>query len=220
MPMPDAQVKQVREGQAHKRSAILTAARELFVRDGVERTSMDAVAARAGVSKRTVYDYYGDKRRLLLGVVEQAGEAALITLRQLIERHLPPVLADSDPAATERALVAFALDLGRSQLAASDYAAAVRLITENETLLPELDDHPLEAAHNRALAERLELLARAGLLDAPDPELAADHFHALTTLRVLNEPGRRRAQLDRVDRIMTDGARAFLRAYAPDRSRA
>lgn len=220
MPMPDAQVKQVREGQAHKRSAILTAARELFVRDGVERTSMDAVAARAGVSKRTVYDYYGDKRRLLLGVVEQAGEAALITLRQLIERHLPPVLADADPAATERALVAFALDLGRSQLAASDYAAAVRLITENETLLPELDDHPLEAAHNRALAERLELLARAGLLDAPDPELAADHFHALTTLRVLNEPGRRRAQLDRVDRIMTDGARAFLRAYAPDGSRA
>lgn len=220
MPMPETQVKQVREGQAHKRSAILTAARELFVHDGVERTSMDAVAARAGVSKRTVYDYYGDKRRLLLGVVEQAGEAALITLRQLIERHLPPVLADADSAATERALVAFALDLGRSQLASSDYAAAVRLITENETLLPELDDHPLEAAHNRALAERVDLLARAGHLDAPDPELAADHFHALTTLRVLNEPGRRRAQPDRVDRIMTDGARAFLRAYARDGSRA
>ncbi|WP_161594054.1 TetR/AcrR family transcriptional regulator [Microbacterium sp. RG1] len=213
--MPDVQVKPVREGQAHKRSAILTAARELFVRDGVERTSMDAVAARAGVSKRTVYDYYGDKRRLLLGVVEQAGEAALITLRRLIERHLPPVLTDADRAATERALVSFALDLGRSQLAASDYAAAVRLITENEALLPELDDHPLETAHNRALAERLDLLSRAGLLEAPDPELAADHFHALTTLRVLNEPGRRRAQLDRVDRIMIDGAHAFLRAYAP-----
>ncbi len=218
--MSDARLKPAREGQAHKRSAILTAARELFVRDGVERTSMDAVAARAGVSKRTVYDYYGDKRRLLLGVVEQAGEAALITLRRLIERHLPPVLADADPAATERAIIAFALDLGRSQLADSDYAAAVRLITENETLLPELDDHPLETAHNRALAERLDLLSRAGLLDAPDPALAADHFHALTTLRVLNEPGRRRVDHAHVDRIMTDGARAFLRAYASDAGRA
>ncbi|MDY0829608.1 TetR/AcrR family transcriptional regulator [Microbacterium sp. BG28] len=217
--MSDAQVKPVREGQAHKRSAIVTAARELFVRDGVERTSMDAVAARAGVSKRTVYDYYGDKRRLLLGVVEQAGEAALITLRLLIERHLPAALADADRAGVERALTAFALDLGRSQLAASDYAAAVRLITENETLLPELDDHPLEVAHNGALAERLDLLSRAGLLDAPDPELAADHFHALTTLRVLNEHGARRADLERVDRIMADGARAFLRAYASSGNR-
>ncbi|GAB3153166.1 hypothetical protein GCM10027058_21280 [Microbacterium neimengense] len=217
--MPDAQIKPVREGQAHKRSAILVAARELFVGYGVERTSMDAVAARAGVSKRTVYDYYGDKRRLLLGVVEQAGEAALVTLRRLIERHLPPVLADADRAEVERALIAFALDLGRSQLAASDYAAAVRLITENETLLPELDDHPLEAAHNSALAERLDLLSRARLIDAPDPALAADHFHALTTLRVLNEPGRRRADLDRVDRIMTDGASAFLRAYASNGDR-
>ncbi|GAA2588761.1 helix-turn-helix domain-containing protein [Microbacterium binotii] len=217
--MADAGLKPVREGQAHKRSAILTAARELFVRDGVERTSMDAVAARAGVSKRTVYDYYGDKRRLLLGVVEQAGEAALVTLRRLIDRHLPEVLADADRAATQRALISFALDLGRSQLAASDYGAAVRLITENEALLPELDDHPLETAHNSALAERLDLLSRAGLIDAPDPALAADHFHALTTLRVLNEPGRRRADLDRVDRIMTDGASAFLRAYASNADR-
>jgi TetR/AcrR family transcriptional repressor of mexJK operon len=218
--MPDSQVRPVREGQAHKRSAILAAARELFVRDGLERTSMDAVAARAGVSKRTVYDYYGDKRRLLLGVVEQAGESALITLRRSIERNLPPVLADADRTATERAILAFALDLGRSRLADSDYAAAVRLIAQNEALLPELDDHPLETAHNRALAERLDLLSRAGVIDAPDPELAADHFHALTTLRVLNEPGRRRTDVERVDRIMEDGARAFLRAYAPNGNRA
>ena len=78
--------KPLREGQAHKRAAILTAARSLFVESGVERTSMDAVAARAGVSKRTVYDYYGDKHRLLLGVIEDAGESALTTLRESV-RH-------------------------------------------------------------------------------------------------------------------------------------
>ena len=58
--------KALREGSTQKRSAILTAARDLFLADGFDRSSVDAVAARAGVSKRTVYDYFGDKEALLL----------------------------------------------------------------------------------------------------------------------------------------------------------
>jgi len=205
--------KPVREGQAHKRAAILAAARDLFVGSGVERTSMDAVAARAGVSKRTVYDYYGDKRRLLLGVVENAGERALATLRGLVDAHLaaPDV---RDAADLAPAFTALAAELGRSLLLSADYVAAVTLIKENEALLPELEDHPLDEAHAAVLAERVAHLADAGLLDAPDPALAAAHFHALTALRVLNEPPHRRADAAHVERIMTDGAAAFLRAYA------
>ncbi|MBB2913120.1 TetR/AcrR family transcriptional repressor of mexJK operon [Streptosporangium becharense] len=212
--MTEATQKPVRQGQAHKRAAILAAARELFVQAGVERTSMDAVAARAEVSKRTVYDYYGDKRRLLLGVIEDAGEAALGTLRRLVEQHLSDAVAVIDAAELERVMTDFAADLGSSLLVSSDYAAAVKLIAENEPLLPELEDHPLDEAHTQALAERFEHLASIGLLDVDDPRLAADHFHALTTLRVLNEPLRRRAEAEHVRRIMTDGAHAFMRAYA------
>lgn len=210
--MSDADLKPVRAGQAHKRAAILTAARELFVQNGVERVSMDAVAARAGVSKRTVYDYYGDKRRLLLGVIEDAGERALITVRELVDRHLSDsaVAGAADPG---DAMTRFAVELGASQLASSNYAAAVKLIGENEPLLPELEQHPLDDAHRDVLAERFAHLTELGLLDAADARLAADHFHALTTLRVLNEPPTRRADADRVGRIMTDGARVFVRAY-------
>jgi TetR/AcrR family transcriptional repressor of mexJK operon len=211
--------KPVRRGQAHKRAAILTAAREMFVQAGVERTSMDAVAALAGVSKRTVYDYYGDKRRLLLGVVEDAGERALATLRGLVAQHLDDASIE-DVADLDRALTALAADLGRSLLLSSDYLAAVRLINENESLLPELDDHPLDEAHAQVLTERVGHLARAGLLDVEDPGLAAAHFHALTALRVLNEPARRRAEAAHVRQIMTDGARAFMRAYGPRGARA
>jgi len=204
--------KPVREGQAHKRAAILTAAQELFVQAGVERTSMDAVAARAGVSKRTVYDYHGDKRRLLLDVIEAAGESALTTLRTLADDHLTSTeIRDVDALA--QALTGFAVDLGRSLLMSSDYVAAVKLIAENEPLLPELDDHPLDRSHARVLTERVAHFARLGLLDAEDPELAAEHFQALTTLRVLNEPARRRAEPATVERIMTDGAQVFVRAY-------
>ncbi|UCN16367.1 TetR/AcrR family transcriptional regulator [Cellulomonas iranensis] len=204
----------VRAGQAHKRAAILAAARELFVQHGVDRTSMDAVAARAGVSKRTVYDYYGDKRRLLLGVVEEAGERALEILREHVAHRLGDATSLRDPAALERAFTDLATDLGDALLLSADHLAAVRLVTENEHLLPELDGHPLDDAHTRVLADRLDDLAGAALLDAPDPALAAEHFHALTTLRVLNEPFRRRADRTHVLRIMTDGARAFVRAYA------
>lgn len=209
----------VRAGQAHKRAAILAAAQEAFVQAGVERTSMDAVAALAGVSKRTVYDYYGDKRHLLLGVVEAAGESALATLRRLVEEHL----VDADIAQHSDlgpAFVRLAVDLGRSLLLSSDYLAAVTLIAQNEPLLPELEDHPLDEAHALVVAERIAHFADLGLLDAEDPGLAAAHFQALTTLRVLNEPARRRADAATVQQIMTDGARAFVRAYGVREERA
>lgn len=213
--MTAATQKPVRQGQAHKRAAILTSARELFVQTGVERTSMDAIAARAEVSKRTVYDYYGDKRRLLLGVIEDAGEAALGALRTLIEQYLSEAVAVNDAIELERAVTEFATVLGGSLLVSSNYAAAVKLIAENESLLPELEDHPLDEAHSQALAERFAHFASIGLLEVDDPTLAAEHFHALTTLRVLNTPPSRRADAEHIRQVMTDGAHAFMRAYAP-----
>lgn len=214
--MSESARKPVRTGQAHKRADILTAARDLFVESGVDRVSMDAIAARAGVSKRTVYDYYGDKRRLLLDVIEDAGQGALSRVRELVAEHLPDDITDGSEL--ERALSRFAGELGASQFGSTNYIAAVRLIAENEALLPELEDHPLDDAHADALAERFARLADRGLLDVEDARLAADHFSALTTLRVLNEPLRRRSDADHVRRTMIDGAHTFLRAYASRRA--
>lgn len=208
--------KSVRDGNAVKRAAILAAARELFVRDGVERTSMDAVAAAAGVSKRTVYDYYGDKRSLLLGVIVAAGEALLSSLRQAIARHLSDEADIRDAAALERALIGFAVEIGESMLGSSDYAATFKLVAENGALLPELADHPLADAPEEALAERLAHFAKLGLLDAPDPRLATDQFNALTTLLALNARYPvARPDADRIRQTMIDGVHAFMRAYAP-----
>jgi TetR/AcrR family transcriptional repressor of mexJK operon len=47
-----------------KRQAILEAAKNLFIRNGYANTSMDAVAAEAGVSKLTVYSHFNDKETL------------------------------------------------------------------------------------------------------------------------------------------------------------
>jgi len=49
-----------------KRRQILAGARDAFGELGFERASVDLVAARAGVSKATVYNHFRDKRALFL----------------------------------------------------------------------------------------------------------------------------------------------------------
>ncbi|MEO8746352.1 MAG: TetR/AcrR family transcriptional regulator [Rhodanobacter sp.] len=52
-----------------KRAAILVAAKALFIRNAFAGTSMDAIAAEAGVSKLTVYSHFGDKDNLFREVI-------------------------------------------------------------------------------------------------------------------------------------------------------
>lgn len=60
-----------RGGTAGKRDAILDAARETFLRDGFDLTSMDAIAAEAGVSKQTVYNHFDGKEALFCAFVRE-----------------------------------------------------------------------------------------------------------------------------------------------------
>jgi TetR/AcrR family transcriptional regulator, mexJK operon transcriptional repressor len=54
------------------RKVILTAARYLFLSHGYVETTIDDIAARAQVTKRTIYGYFPDKRALFKGVIEEA----------------------------------------------------------------------------------------------------------------------------------------------------
>jgi len=53
------------------RERILVAGTELFLAEGYGSTSIEAVAARAGVSKRTFYDRFDDKAALFAAVVHR-----------------------------------------------------------------------------------------------------------------------------------------------------
>jgi AcrR family transcriptional regulator len=57
-------------GSPDARQAVLTAARELFAELGFERTTMRAVAARAGVDPALIYHYFGDKDGLLVAALQ------------------------------------------------------------------------------------------------------------------------------------------------------
>ncbi|MDR2042047.1 MAG: TetR/AcrR family transcriptional regulator [Tannerella sp.] len=49
---------------------IITVTLELFARNGVRKVSMDDVAAKAGVSKRTLYEFFDDKETLLVQILD------------------------------------------------------------------------------------------------------------------------------------------------------
>lgn len=55
---------------ARKRRQIIEAAGQLFTEQGYGATSMDAIAARADVSKRTVYAHFDNKETLFVAVMD------------------------------------------------------------------------------------------------------------------------------------------------------
>src|SRR5919199_3732678 len=73
---------------ATTRQAVLDAARELFIAQGYGATTIDQIAARAGVSKPTVFAAVGNKQTLLSTVrdVAMAGDDQRVAV---IERPLP-----------------------------------------------------------------------------------------------------------------------------------
>jgi AcrR family transcriptional regulator len=52
---------------------LLEIAEAVFAERGVQATSMEEIADRAGVTKPVLYDHYGSKDRLVAAVVERAG---------------------------------------------------------------------------------------------------------------------------------------------------
>lgn len=64
------------------RDHILWAAKDVFLEMGFERASMDAVAARAGTSKRSLYAHFESKERLYLAVIELVRGLSLAKLKR------------------------------------------------------------------------------------------------------------------------------------------
>lgn len=67
--MPDGSDSgEIKRGR--KFDQVLSGAREIFLKDGFERASVDDIARCAGVSKATLYSYFPDKRLLFVEVAK------------------------------------------------------------------------------------------------------------------------------------------------------
>jgi len=195
-----------------KRSAILEAARTLFLREGYVRTSMDAIAAQAGVSKRTLYSHFADKDQLFRAVVEESTAEATRQLIAMADRHL------GGTGDLEQRLNAFGRAWASTDAESREHQSLVLLIVSEARHFPAImqtwRELGPEAVH-RALAAHLARLAEEGLLDIDDADEAARHFAALVTspasLRSLF--GAIPLEQAEVEALVASGVRAFLRLY-------
>ena len=69
-----------------KRRQIVAGARKAFARLGFERTSVDEVAAQAGVSKATVYHHFKDKRELFVASFAEEADELREEVRCMLHR--------------------------------------------------------------------------------------------------------------------------------------
>jgi TetR/AcrR family transcriptional regulator of autoinduction and epiphytic fitness len=94
----DASAKPLRQTD-RKRAAVIAAAIEEFLAAGFDATSMDRIAARASVSKRTVYNHFPSKEALFTAILRQlwessdAGEAPVYSARQPLREQLLQLLS-------------------------------------------------------------------------------------------------------------------------------
>ena len=140
---------------AATRRRILEAAYARFYRDGFARVGVDAVAAAAGVTKRTLYYHFSSKDQLLAEVLDLQHELALARIRGWAEA------GEGDPAAVvARLFEALAEWMARPDWQGSGFSRAAMELAA-------LPGHPARAAarnHKAAIeAWLVEALGRGGL---------------------------------------------------------
>lgn len=82
--------QQRRRRKEARPSELVAAALELFVERGFAATRLDDIAARAGVSKGTLYLYFDSKEALFKAVVEEAIVPTLAAAEQWMAQHRGP----------------------------------------------------------------------------------------------------------------------------------
>ncbi len=89
----EAQVRRRAKRSDDTRELILRSAAELLATYGYTATSLDQVAAHAGLTKGTIYYHFDSKEALYWAVVEPRADRAPEVIRTLLEQELAPLRA-------------------------------------------------------------------------------------------------------------------------------
>lgn len=151
-----------------KRELIVAAARKLFLEAGFGATSMDAIAAEAGVSKRTVYSHFKNKESLFAAIM---GDMCRIIGGSSPDEPIP----DEEP---EQVLKAVGLHILHSVLE-PEALDVFRVVLAENANFPELGKAFWNAGPEVMkdyLAGYLSELDKRGVLSVPNADLAAFQF--------------------------------------------
>lgn len=149
-----------------KREQILHGALQVFLRDGYEGTSMDRVAAAAGVSKITIYKHFQDKEGVFTALIEQV-------TTQRFQTVFGDLCVEADPAIALRQLAQKLLDMLAID---EEYIAFLRLIIGESGRFPELAQLFVQALPQKVWALLSDYFAAHPDLHTDYPEATARIF--------------------------------------------
>jgi AcrR family transcriptional regulator len=166
-----------------KRDAIMKAANTLFARNGYGLTGVDAIAAEAGVTKRTLYKQFGSKEGLFAEWLRKRDAATRTSLMRAIE-----ALSD-DPRGQLLALFDVLAQLARMP----DFHGCPfsRALIEFGAAEAQSASRDIAEAHKATLGEWFaERLKAAGIADVPaaTEEIAMLYEGTLGRLAATHEP--------------------------------
>ena len=202
------QDRRIRKGR--KFDQVVGGAREVFLREGFEGASVDAIARTAGVSKATLYSYFPDKKLLFLEVAKA----------ECLRQSDTAMVAAGEGADIEAALTGIARRMTAFFL--SDFGQQVfRICVAEADRFPELGRTFYQsgpALARRRLAQFLEAGVTRGDLVIEDCSLAADQFAELCKAdlfprKIFNIGGEITAA--DTERVIAGAVATFMARYGP-----
>lgn len=73
------------------RDKLIEVARQLFVNNGVENTTMNDIANASDKGRRTIYTYFKNKKEIYNAVIEKESEQLVSKLREIYELNISPI---------------------------------------------------------------------------------------------------------------------------------
>ncbi|BDG09572.1 TetR/AcrR family transcriptional regulator [Anaeromyxobacter paludicola] len=192
-----------------KQQQILAGARAVFLEVGFERASVDVMAARAGVSKATVYSHFQDKKALFVACSIEQSAGMRQGVLQLLEASSGDL--ENDLLRLGETVMRYVLS--------RDAIALRRVVVAEASRFPELGRALWEdgaCCMRTRFSEFLQKWVDAGVLRIADLSAASGQFLALCRgeLYLLTELGVVDVPADEQIRETVRGAvQVFLRAY-------
>ena len=204
--------------QSPKRLAIVEAATQLFLSLGFGDVSVDAIAAEAQVSKRTVYSHFENKEALFAGVMNGVcerggGQAGCPLFSEELVRHMP---MEEILQKTGEHILKIIVD--------PETLKVFRVVIGESERFPELGRRFYDfgpGSMTEMISDYLFRLSDSGVLDIDDPKKAAKYFLSMIINPVKLEllcGVREAVSEEEVRQIVSEALAAFLKIYAPDDS--
>jgi AcrR family transcriptional regulator len=149
------------------RDRLLRAAAELTYAGGVEATGVDAIAARAQVTKRTLYQHFGSKAAVVAAALEAADRPAVAALGYAVLRRATDT--------GQRPILAL-FDVLEQMFNHPDWRGCGYLNATLEVADPEHPVHPVARRHLEGRRELVDQLLRSSKAPASGPLADAVHL--------------------------------------------